>query len=218
MKIAICFGGRIHSPRSHIQLSPIQRSPSYLHHVPFLSLYVRTLSSLPLFYVYMSVFPIYFTLPCGSSLPSHTSHVLTSCSIFLPSVSYFFLLHGVTKYYVFSRYFTSLLPAVSCYFQLCISFFLYVFIKFFSLSLSCLFTPLFRAFSLPLSHTTLINLMTLHFRHCNAFSPPSRSSIPPMVRPIPHSLNHIIHCIYSFPFTRTHHCSSFLPFSFHTYL
>ena len=75
---------------------------------------------------------------------------------------------------------------------------LFIYLLNFSLSLSCLFTPLFRAFSLPLSHTTLINLMTLHFRHCNAFSPPSRSSIPPMVRPIPHSLNHIIHSITSF--------------------
>ena len=52
-------------------------------------------------------------------------------------------------------------------------------------------------------------------QHVFAFS---RSSIPPTVRLIPHSLNHIIHCIYSFPFTHTHHRTSFLPFSFHTNL
>ena len=52
--------------------------------------YMRTLSSLPLFYVYMSVLPIYFTPLRFFSPAPHTSHGFTSCSIVLPSVSYFF--------------------------------------------------------------------------------------------------------------------------------
>ena len=100
--LKFCFGGRIHSPQSRIHLIPVERSPPH-HHVPFLSLYILTLSSLPLFYVDMPAFRIYFSLPC-SSFPLLTHHMCLRLSIVLPSISHFpppcFC---VTKYYVFSR-------------------------------------------------------------------------------------------------------------------
>ena len=113
---------------------------------------------LPLFYVYMPAFRIYFSLPC-SSFPLLTHHMCLRLSIVLPSISHFpppcFC---VTKYYVFSRYFTSLLPAVSCYFQL----YVYIFSLSPMLSLSC--APHFSTSSQS-STTSFPSTHTQHHSH-----------------------------------------------------
>ena len=132
---------------------------------------------------------------------SPSSHIVRVNLVFQFSPLYIFIFfpHScVTKYYVFSRYFSSLHA---------INFELILFVFF-----SLIHSTLLRILALSLTHHPYQVLMILHLCHCNVFSPPSRSSIPPAVQPIPHSLNHTIHCIYSFPFTQTHHCTSFLPY------
>ena len=125
-----------------------------------LSLYMLTLYSLPLFYVYMPAFPIYFDLLCGFTPSSH----IARAHLVFPSISYFpppcFC---VTKYYVFSHYFTSLLRFHAIFNHI------YFFSHQHSLPPSCaaLFNLIYHIthhiYSLPFTHT----------HHHSCFVPPS---------------------------------------------
>ena len=119
MKIALCFGGRIHSRRSHIHSIPIEPSP------PARSCFVLPpLYANPLFFPFIlcshAYSPYLLQSPLRLLHPPHTSHVLSCFSIVLSPTPYFApaLWLCVTKYYLFSRHFTSLLPAFPCYPQL----------------------------------------------------------------------------------------------------